>query len=73
MTKCVLIVQLEIPQIPLNLFVPSAQIGQLFGIFKKKTLITCSLSMHLTQLQVYRLQMLSYERFMSKLGVLKVH
>ena len=33
MTKCVLIVQLEIPQIPNNLLSPSAQIGQLFGIF----------------------------------------
>ena len=45
MTKCVLIVQLEIPQVPHNLFGPSAQIGQLFGIFKKKALITCPLSM----------------------------
>ena len=33
MTKCALIVQLEIPQIPNNLLSPSAQIGQLFGIF----------------------------------------
>jgi hypothetical protein len=41
MTKCVLIDQLEIPH---NLFGPSVQIGQLFGIFlKKKTLITCPL------------------------------
>jgi hypothetical protein len=39
MTKCVL----EIPQIPHNLFDPSAQIGQLFVIFLKK--ITCALSM----------------------------
>ena len=30
-------VQLEIPRIPHNLFSPSAQIGQLFGIFLKKT------------------------------------
>ena len=45
MKNCVLIVQLEIPQIPYNLFSPSAQIGQLFGIFKKKALITCPLSM----------------------------
>ena len=35
MTKCVLIAQLEIPH---NLFGPSAQIGQLFGIFLKETL-----------------------------------
>jgi hypothetical protein len=35
MTKCVLIVKLEIPQIPQNLFGSSAQIGQLFGIFLK--------------------------------------
>ena len=34
MTKYVLKIQLEIPQIPHNLFDPSAQIGQLFGIFK---------------------------------------
>ena len=37
-------VQLEIPQIPHNLFGPSAQIGELFGIFLK-ALITCPLSM----------------------------
>ena len=37
MKNCVLIVQLEIPQITYNLFSPSAQIGQLFGIFKKKS------------------------------------
>ena len=45
MTKSVKIVQLETPQIPHNLFGPSAQIGQLFGIFLKKALITCPLSM----------------------------
>ena len=44
MLKFVLIGQLEIPQIPHNLFGPSAQIGQLFGIFLKKVLITCPLS-----------------------------
>ena len=42
MTNYVLIVQLEIPH---NLFRPSAQIRQLFGIFKKITLITCPLSL----------------------------
>ena len=36
MTKCVLKSQLEISQIPLNLFGQSAQIGQLIGIFLKK-------------------------------------
>ena len=36
---------LEIPQIPHNLFGPSAQIGQLFRIFLKKVVITCPLSM----------------------------
>ena len=45
MTSCVLTLQLEIPQIPHNLFDLSAQIGQLFGIFLKKALITCPLSM----------------------------
>ena len=45
MTKCVLIIQLEIPQIPHNLCSPSAQIGQLFEMFLKKALITCPLSM----------------------------
>ena len=43
--NCVLIVQLEIPQIPYNLLGPPAQIGQLFGIFFKKALIRCPLSM----------------------------
>ena len=33
MTKCVLKFQLEIPQIPHDLFGPSALIGQLFGIY----------------------------------------
>ena len=32
MTKCVLIVQLEIPQISHNLLSPTAQIGQLLRI-----------------------------------------
>ena len=42
MTKCVLIIQLEIPH---NLFSPLPQIGQLFwDIFGKKALITCPLS-----------------------------
>ena len=50
MIKCVLIVQLEIPQISNNLFRPSAQIGHLFGIFLKKGLITCPLSMVPTNL-----------------------
>ena len=36
--KNVLRVQLEMPQIPHNLFGPFAQIGQLFGIFLKKPL-----------------------------------
>ena len=45
MTKYVLIIQLEILQTPDNLFGQSAQIGQLFGIFLKKALITCPLSM----------------------------
>ena len=36
MSKCVLLVQLKIPQMPHNLFRPSAQISQLFGKFKKK-------------------------------------
>jgi hypothetical protein len=35
--KIVLIFQLEMPQIPFNLFGPSAQINQLFGIFLKKS------------------------------------
>ena len=39
MTKCVVIFQLEIPQIPYNLFGPSAQIVQLFRIFLKKVVI----------------------------------
>ena len=38
MTKFVLIIKLEIAQIPHNLFGPSTQIGQLFGIFLKKAL-----------------------------------
>ena len=42
MTKYGLKVQLEIPH---NLFGPSVQISQLFGIFLKKVLITCPLSM----------------------------
>ena len=46
MTKCALIVQLEIPQIPNNLLSPSAQIGQLFGIFLKESLIACPLSIY---------------------------
>jgi hypothetical protein len=41
----VLIVQLEIPQIPHNLFSPSSRIRQLFGISMKKAIITCPLSM----------------------------
>ena len=43
-TKCMpwLRVQLELPH---NLFGPSIQIGQLFGIFLKKAVITCPLSM----------------------------
>ena len=44
MTKCVLIVQLKIPQITHNLVDPSAQIGQLLVIFLKKALVTCPLS-----------------------------
>ena len=36
MTKCMLRFQLKIPQIPYNLFGPSAPIGQLFGIFLRK-------------------------------------
>ena len=43
--EIVLIVQLEMPQIPHNLFGPFAQIGQLFGIFLKRAAITCPLSM----------------------------
>ena len=39
MTKCVLIIHLEIPQITHNLFGPSAKIGQLFEILLKKALI----------------------------------
>ena len=46
-TKCLLIVQLEIPQISHNLFGLSAQISQSFGIFLKIALITCPLSMGL--------------------------
>ena len=34
--NCVLILQLEIPQIPYNLLDPSAQMGQLFEILFKK-------------------------------------
>ena len=45
MTKFVLRFQLEIPQIPHNFFGPSAKIGQLFGNFLKKVLITCPMSM----------------------------
>ena len=45
MTKCMLIVQLEIPKTHYNSFRPSAQIGQFFGIFLKIALITCPLSM----------------------------
>ena len=45
MTKCVLKVQLEMPQISHNLFGPSPQIGKLFGIFLKKALFKCPLSM----------------------------
>jgi hypothetical protein len=37
MSKCVLIVQLEIPQILHNLFSPSDRIGQSFWIFLKKS------------------------------------
>ena len=36
MTKCVLIDELEVPQISHNIFSPFAQIGQSFGIFLKK-------------------------------------
>ena len=45
MTKCVQIVQLEVPQIPHNLLGPSAQISQLFGTSLKNAHITCPLSM----------------------------
>ena len=45
MTKYVLKVQVEIPQISHNLYDPCTQISQLFGIFLKKALITCPLSM----------------------------
>ena len=37
--------QLEILQIHHNLFGPKSQISQLFGIFLRKALITCPLSM----------------------------
>ena len=40
--------EMEIPQIPHNSFCPSVQIGKFFGIFLKKSLITCPLSMHFT-------------------------
>ena len=41
MTKYLLKVQLKVSQIPHNFFGPSAQIGQSFGMFLKKVLITC--------------------------------
>ena len=37
-------IQLEMSQISHNLFGPSAQIGQLSGMFLKKSLFTCPLS-----------------------------
>ena len=40
MTKYLLKVQLKVSQIPHNFFGPSAQIGQSFGMFLKKVLIT---------------------------------
>ena len=56
MTRCVLKVQLKISQIPHHLFGPFSPIGQLFGIFLKKALITCPLSIPKTiELHTYYL------------------
>ena len=41
------------PQIPQNLFGPSAQIGQLFGIFLKRVLFTCPFSIGGGQYDLY--------------------
>ena len=57
MTKYVLKVHLEILH---NLFGPSAQIGQLFGIFLKKVLFTSPSSMNKPDVYI-RIRLAAYE------------